>query len=56
MAISSRCTEMNFILKGEGFEETIEGVDVFNYLGRLLYWSDGIFGRRGISGDGWGNL
>ena len=40
MAITIRCAEVTFSLKGEDRAENIEGVDVFNYLGRLLYWLD----------------
>ena len=40
MEIASLCTEATFSLVGEYGADNIKGVDVFKYLGRLLYRSD----------------
>ena len=40
MAIADRCSEAKFILTGEEEAEFIEGVEVFKYLGRMLFRLD----------------
>ena len=40
VAIANKCTEATFSLTGEDGAENVEGVEVFNYLGRLLERSD----------------
>ena len=38
--VVSQCSDMEFILTGEYGEDTIEGVELFKYLGRPLKQSD----------------
>ena len=40
VAIVSRCAEAFFNITGEDKSELIEGVETFNYLGRMIDWSD----------------
>ena len=40
VAIADRCSEAKFILTGEEEAEFIEGVEVFKYLGRMLFRLD----------------